>query len=415
MSVRTLATMSAYRRLFAARTISNVGNGMAPVALAFGVLALPDGSPTALSIVLASQAIPLVIFLPIGGVIADRVGRPLMIGLCDMLLFAVIAAIGLLFLTDNATIPLLVGLQVLAGILNGLWYPAYPGLISDVVPEEHLQPANAYLSVGSNGGFIIGTAIGGVLVTLFGSGWAIVIDAFTFLIAGALVYSFRRLSRPHHSGETPIRDLVDGWKSFISYRWIVAVVVAFSLIVMVMRGAEEVLGPVLADQRYGGPAGWSAVLGALAVGLLVGALIASRLRIARPIAFGMLMCLMLPAWLLTLALAAPLPVIMAGAFAWGLAIEFFQVLWFTALQRNVPPESLSRVSSYDAFGSLMFGPVGLALAGPLLLFVPISEAFAVAALVAAAATLGSLLVPAVWKLRASDGYEVAEAPVVTPG
>lgn len=402
MSVRTLAGMSAYRRLFTARTISNVGNGMAPVALAFGVLGLPEGSPTALSLVLAAQAIPLVVFLPIGGVIADRIGRPLMIGLCDMLLFAVISTIGLLFLTDNVTIPLLVGLQVLVGILNGLWYPAYPGLISDVVPEQHLQPANAYLSVGSNGGFILGTAIGGVLVTFFGSGWAIVIDAFTFLIAGALVYSFRRLSRPHDSGESPVRDLIDGWNSFISYRWIVAVVLAFSLIVMVMRGAEEVLGPVLADATYGGPAAWSAVLGALAVGLLVGALVASRLRIERPIAFGMLMCLLLPAWLITLALAAPLPVIMLGAFAWGLGIEFFQVLWFTALQRNVPPESLSRVSSYDAFGSLMFGPVGLALAGPLLMLIPISEAFAAAALVAALATLGALLVPSVWRLRASD-------------
>ena len=111
---------------------------------------------------------------------------------------------------------------------------------------------------------------------------------------------------------------------------------------------------------------------------------------------------MLPAWLLTLAFAAPLPVIMVGAFAWGLAIEFFQVLWFTALQRNVPPESLSRVSSYDAFGSLMFGPIGLALAGPLLMLIPISEAFFIAALVAAVATLGALLVPSVWRLRRSD-------------
>lgn len=406
--------MSAYRRLFTARTISNVGNGMAPVALAFGVLGLPEGSPTALSIVLAAQAIPLVIFLPIGGVIADRVGRPLMIGLCDMLLFAVVATTGLLFITGNATIPLLVGLQVLAGILNGMWYPAYPGLISDVVPEEHLQPANAYLSVGSNAGVIIGTAIGGVLVTFVGSGWAIVLDALTFLVAGALVYSFRRLSRPHSSGESPVRDLIEGWRTFISYRWIVAVVVAFSLIVMVMRGAEEVLGPVLADATYGGPAGWSAVLGAMAVGLLIGALVASRLRIERPIAFGMLVCLMLPAWLLTLALAAPLAVIMAGAFAWGVAIELFQVLWFTALQRNVPPESLSRVSSYDAFGSLMFGPVGLALAGPLLMLIPISEAFATAALIAAAATLGALLVPSVWRLRSGDGLEAVDVAPTVP-
>ena len=103
-----------------------------------------------------------------------------------------------------------------------------------------------------------------------------------------------------------------------------------------------------------------------------------------------------------------------GAFAWGMAIEFFQVLWFTALQRNVPPESLSRVSSYDAFGSLMFGPVGLALAGPLLMVIPISEAFATAALIAAAATLGALLVPSVWRLRSGDGLEVDEVAPTVP-
>jgi MFS family permease len=201
-----------------------------------------------------------------------------------------------------------------------------------------------------------------------------------------------------------VRDLIDGWQAFIRHRWIVAVVLAFSLIVMVMRGAEEVLGPVLANDIYGGPTGWSAVLGAMAAGLLVGAVVASRLRVRRPIAFGMAVCFTLPAWLLTLALAAPLPVVMLTAFAWGLSMEIMVVLWFTALQRNVPPESLSRVSSYDAFGSLMFGPIGLALAGPLLMFIPISEAFVVAALVAAAATLGSLLVPSVWRLRATDSY-----------
>ena len=88
------------------------------------------------------------------------------------------------------------------------------------------------------------------------------------------------------------------------------------------------------------------------------------------------------------------------------------MLWFTALQRNVPPESLSRVSSYDAFGSLMFGPLGLALAGPLLLLIPISEAFLIAALVAAAATAGSLLVPSVWRLRRGDG--LPDMPSVPP-
>jgi len=395
--------MSEYRRLFGSRLVSNIGNGVAPIALAFGVLALPDGGPVGLSIVLAAQAVPLVLVLPIGGVIADRVGRPRMIAICDMVLAIVVAVIGLLFITGTATIPLLAALNVLAGTLNGLWYPAYPGLAVDVVPDEHLQPANAYMSVAGNGGFIVGTAIGGALVTLVGSGWAILLDAASFMVAGILVFTLRHFSRPHDSGESPIRDLVDGWKVFISYRWIVAVVVAFSFIVMVMRGAEEVLGPVLALEHYGGAAGWSVVLAAMSVGLLLGAFVASRLRIERPIAFGMILCLALPAWLITLALAAPLPVVMAGAFAWGFAIEVFQVMWFTALQRNVPAESLSRVSSYDAFGSLIFGPIGLAAAGPLLAVMPIAEAFALAALVAALGVLAALLVPSVWRLHRGDG------------
>jgi MFS family permease len=345
-----------------------------------------------------------VLVLPIGGVIADRVGRPRMISICDMLMAVVIGAIGLTFILGVATVPLLAALNVLAGILVGLWYPAYPGLATDVVPDALLQSANAYNAVARNGGFTVGIALGGLLVATIGSGWAIVLDAVSFLVAGILVFGLRRFSRPHDSGESPMRDLIDGWQAFIRHRWIVAVVLAFSLIVMVMRGAEEVLGPVLANDIYGGPTGWSAVLGAMAAGLLVGAVVASRLRVRRPIAFGMAVCFTLPAWLLTLALAAPLPVVMLTAFAWGLSMEIMVVLWFTALQRNVPPESLSRVSSYDAFGSLMFGPIGLALAGPLLMFIPISEAFVVAALVAAAATLGSLLVPSVWRLRATDSY-----------
>ncbi len=402
MSVRVLASMGEYRRLFASRLISNIGNGVAPIAIAFGVLALPDGSPTGLSVVLTAQAVPAVLFLPLGGVIADRVGRPRMIGICDSIQAVVVSAIGLLFISGLATVPLLACLSVLVGVLNGLWYPAYPGLATDVVPDEHLQPANAYMSVAGNGGFVVGTALGGLLVAAIGSGWAILLDGVSFLIAGLLVFSLRRFSRPHRSGESPVRDLLDGWKVFISYRWIVAVVVGFSFIVMVMRGAEEVLGPVLANDRYGGPAGWAAILGALSVGLLLGAVIASRLRPSRPIALGMAVCFALPAWLLSLAFAAPLPVVMAFGLLWGVAIEILQVFWFTALQRNVPPESLSRVSSYDAFGSLIFGPIGLALAGPMLAFIPISEAFAICAAVAAATIAGVLLVPSVWRLRRGD-------------
>jgi MFS family permease len=381
-----------YRRLFAARTISNVGNGIMPIALAFGVLALPGASPTSLSIVLAAQAVPLILMLPIGGVVADRLGRARVIAVTDIVLSAFVATMAVLFLTGSATVPLLAMLSFIAGTLNALWYPAFAGIVPDVVAEEHLQPANAYVSIASNGGLIVGNAIGGLLVAAFGPGVAIAIDAASFLLAGLLVFTFRQVSVPHVSGETVWGDLVHGWRVFVSFRWVVVIVLSFSFIVMAMRGAEEVMGPVLA-----------VVLASLSVGLLVGGLTASRIRVRRPLVFGMLVSLALPVWLVTLAFALPLPVVALGAFAWGLAIELFMVLWLTALQSNVPRESLSRVSSYDAMGSLMFGPIGLALAGPLIAAVGLQASFLIAAAVAAIAILASLLSRSVRQLSAPVG------------
>jgi hypothetical protein len=389
-SGRALAGDARYRRLFVARTVSNIGNGIMPIALAFGILALPEGSPTALSVVLAAQAVPLVLMLPLGGVIADRLGRARVIAVTDIVLSLVVATMAALFLTGTATIGLLAGLSFLSGILNALWYPAFSGLVPDVVAEEHIQPANAYLSVASNGGLIVGNALGGLLVAGLGSGLAIAVDAVSFLIAGLLVLSFRDVSAPHRSGESMLGDLRHGWRVFISFRWVVVIVLAFSVIVMVLRGAEEVMGPVLALQEYGGARGWAVVLGMQSLGLLLGALAATGVRAGRPMLFGMLATLTLPVWLVTLALALPLWAVSLASFAWGISIELFAVLWFTALHRNIPREALSRVGAYDAMGSLMFGPIGLALAGPLVTVVGLQTSFLIAAGVAALAILASL-------------------------
>ena len=391
-----------YRKLFAARTISNIGNGIAPIALAFGVLDLPGATPVSLSIVLAAQAVPLVVMLPVGGVVADRLGRARVIAVTDIILSAFVFVVAALFITGTATVPLLVGLSFIMGILNGLWWPAMSGLVPDVMrDDEHLQPANAYISVASNGGLVAGNAIGGLLVAAFGSGIAIAIDATTFLVAGLLVLTFRDVSKPHDSGESMMGDLAHGWRVFISFKWVWVITLSFSFIVMVLRGSEEVLGPVLALQEYGGPAGWAIALACMSAGLLVGALTGSRIRVRRPMLFGMLICLTLPVWLVCLAFALPLPVVAAGAFVWGLSIELFMVLWFTALQTHVPREALSRVSAYDAMGALMFGPIGLALAGPLVASVGLQTAFLAAAAVALVAILATMLSSSVRGLRGS--------------
>ena len=236
--------------------------------------------------------------------------------------------------------------------------------------------------MGTNAGYIIGTAIAGILVAAWGPGQAIAIDALTFLAAGILVFTIRSSSLRRDSGESIVGDLVHGWKLFLSYRWVVIVVAAWSVIVMAWRGGEEVMGPALSLQVYDGPRGWSIVMAAQAVGLLVGALVATRLRWKRPLFAVSVASLTMPLWFVSLAFAWPLLVVVPLSFAWGWAFEQVNVVWMTAMQANIPRESLSRVSSYDQAGSLMFGPIGLALAGPVVAWVGLREGLFIAAAIA---------------------------------
>jgi hypothetical protein len=92
----------------------------------------------------------------------------------------------------------------------------------------------------------------------------------------------------------------------------------------------------------------------------------------------------------------------AGAFVFGFALELFYVFWLTALQTRVPRESLSRVTSYDALGSMMFGPIGLALAGPLVAVIGLHATFVAGAVVATVAVAASLMFRSVRQLTFSN-------------
>lgn len=362
---KAVLSQGQFRRLLAARTISNFGNGMAPTALAFAIFALPNGDASTLSLVLTSQAIPLVIMLPIGGVVADRMGRARVIGSMDVVLSLVIFTQAYLFSTGAPSIILLAALAAVAGVLNALWYPAYPGLPADLVDEEYLQVANSYLSFGSNAAHIFGAATGGWLVHVYGGAVALAVDAGTFLVAGVIVWTLRHTSSRSQSRESVLSELAHGWKVFWSYKWVVYVVGAFSLIVLAIRATEGVLGPVVARDFFDGAVSWSQVTAAQGVGLLTGAVISTKWRPARPMVVGMLMTLPAAFFIFSLAGPAPLPVIMLAAFSWGMGIEVMVILWFTALQMHIPKDAIGRVSAYDGFGSVLLGPVGLALAGPL--------------------------------------------------
>lgn len=361
-----------FRRLLLARVVSNLGNGMAPIALAFGVLSLRGANAGSLSLVTTSQMVPLVLFLLLGGVAADRFGRSQLVGATDMIGSIFAGLSGISFLFDFASVPLLCFNAFVFGVLNALWYPAFSGLMPEIVPKGDIQSANALVGIGSNLSYTAGAALAGVLVASAGPGWAILVDASSFFVAGVLVFGLRTpATKEANSGTEPsprtsiLTQLRQGWREFASRRWIVITVVGFSFYLMVWQGFVGVLAPVQAKERLGGARDMSLMMFGFGAGALLGTVLALRIRPRRPLRLVSAMMPLLGLWIFALAIPTNIWILFATAFLTGVEFDLFYALWLTSLQTNVPSEALSRVGSYDAFGSTVFAPIGVFLAGPL--------------------------------------------------
>ncbi|MGW4425831.1 MFS transporter [Streptosporangium sp. NPDC004631] len=390
--------------LFVARTVSTLGGSFAPVALAFGVLALPGATATTLSVVLAAEALPMVAFMLVGGVIADRLPRHRVMMAGETLNAVAFFCLAAMLLTGWTPLPAMVTAAALTGIAMAVLFPALTGIIPDVVPADRLQTANALLGLGANSSRVAGLVLSGATVVLVGGGWALVVSGAMFAVAAVLIAALR-LTPAERSAQTRhsvLADLRGGWREFISRQWLWVVVAQFSVLVMAIQAAHGVLGPLVAKEHLGGAPAWSAVLAGEAVGMIGGVLVALRLRPRRPILVCTLLTVPTALPYLLLGLAAPLWTIVVGAVVMGVCFDIFSVLWNTTMQREVPAESLSRVSSYDALGSLMFGPIGLLVAGPVAIVVGPRPALLGCAAVVVLSALAALLSPGVRRLRAPE-------------
>ena len=367
--LRELWGIPRYRLLLAARFVSNIGNGMAPIALAFGVLSLDGADAGSLSLVTTSQMVPLVAFLLLGGVAADRFGRSQLVGSTDIIGSFVVAVSAIAFLTGNASVPLLCVNGFIFGVLNALWYPAFSGLMPMIVPGPLLQGANSILGFGANVGYTLGASAAGFIVATAGPGWGLLGDATSFLIAGLLVLSLRL---PKTFGEKSDEDRTSmvtqlrvGWKDFSSRRWIVLIVGAFAFYHLAFEAFIAVLAPVHMKDEFDGARAMGTMMFGFGLGSILGTGLAFRFKPRRPLLIAVGVMPMGAAWILATGLSAPLWTLFLAAAGTGVAIDVMYANWMTTLQTNVPEEALSRVGSYDAFGSLAFAPVGLLVAGPM--------------------------------------------------
>jgi MFS family permease len=396
-----------FRLLFLGRTVSLFGSALAPVALAFAILDDLGGDASDLGLVLAAASLPMVIFMLVGGIWSDRLPRHLVMVVSDAIAGAAQLAVAVLVLSGTAEIWHLIVLQMIRGTAAAFFFPASMGVVPETVSPGRLQQANALLGLSRNGTQIGGAAAGGILVAAVGSGWALAFDAVTYFVGAAFLLAMRLRRELHLPERNFFRELAEGWNEFRSRTWLWAIVVQFAFLVPAWVGAIMVLGPVVADEHLGGAAAWGLILSAQSAGLVLGGLLMLRWRPERPLLVATLAVLLMALPVVLLAIPAPAVAIAAGALVSGVGVDIFAVLWNTTLHERVPPEKLSRVSSYDALGSLVFSPVGMAVAGPLAAAIGTAETLVGAAGVIIASTLLVLLVDDVRALRRREPVAVA--------
>jgi hypothetical protein len=346
----------AFRRVFAAEAVSLLGTGVAPVALVFAVLSVSDAAGVGL--VLAARTLPEVVLLLWAGVVADRRSPRVVVVLADSARALSQGVTALLLVLGEAELWHLMALQAGYGAAQAFAGPAHSSLIADVVRPERLQAANSLRAFMESLTQIGGPALAGVLVVVVGPGWGLAVDAASFAASALLLASLAVVAPAPVAARRILDDLRHGWRAFRSIDWLWRGVLTMSLW-NAAWGAYMVLGPVVSEEA----AVWAAVSTAYGIGAVAGGLVLVRLRPTRP---GLLFTLGLAVGSLpALALATGLSVgaAVAAAAVAGAGAVGFNATWQSVVQREVPRESLSRVTAYDLFGSFALGPVGFALGG----------------------------------------------------
>ncbi len=352
--------------MFAGSAVSSFGDRLVPVALAFAVLDL-TGSVTDLGVVLAAQTLPLVAFVLLGGVWADRLPRQLVMLASDLVRAVSQGTSAVLLLSGHARVWELAALQAAYGTAEAFFGPASTALVPQTVDATRLQEANALLGLSSGVSAVLGPAVAGVMVATIGAAWGLGIDAVSFVLSAGFLsrLSLPGAVLPTRSART-IDELRAGWRTFRSQTWLWVTACYFALFLAFGYSPLQVLGPQVARRFLGGAGAWAAISVGLGIGSLAGGGLGLRWRPRYPLRAAFIVFLIgTPALLISVAAHASVALIVGLAVIDGITGAFFNTMWFTAIQTRIPAEELSRVSSWDYLASLTLQPFGQAVAGPI--------------------------------------------------
>jgi MFS family permease len=383
-----------FRLLWGGQTISFIGDAAFIVALGWRVTDL-TGKASSLGFVLAAESLAMLATLLWGGVLADRYSRKLLMIGSDIARAAVMGVFFALDLSGHLGMSSILVLAVLFGAADGFFQPAFGGIVPLVVDTPMLASANSWIGIARQSSAIVGPALA---ATLYGTAGPTVvwgIEAGSFLVSAAALW----LARPRAIEPAPQlgmrKELVTGFRYVMSVPWIWTGIGAATVILMVAMSPYTVLLPRVVQSHYHrGVGSYGLLFSAMAAGMVAGSLAWARWH---PRKWRVAICFAAfginDIGIVVLAISPWYELAVVSAAWRGFWIGIGIASWMTLISELVPEHLLSRVLSFDFFGSFALTPVGFVLAGV------VATVVAPTTILAVGGALGAILwfVPLLWR------------------
>ena len=388
-----LLRVAGFPRLVASLFLARVAGQMISVGLILFVLSRYH-SPQLAGAAVFLFTFPGLLISPIAGALLDRYGRTLLVSV-DYLTVAVLlflmAGLSFAHSLSPAVLLLICGLSSLTGPLG---IGGARSLVPSIVPDHLWERANALDSSSDLLSTIIGAPLAGILVGFAGGEWALGATAFFFAGAGVAMLTVRDTGFISQGG--PV--LAEAWSGLVYVlrnRSLVGLAMTFFAFT-IGWGCLVLAIPVLVLGRlHQGPATVGYMWGLVGVAGLVGMLIAGRIgtrRRERQVMAASVLAM--AAFMAAIPFAGSVVLVGAALLSIALVEAPFDISFLTLRQRRSDPARFGRVFAVSVSLNMLGGPLGSAIAGPLIGWSLNGAIWVAAACTAAAALFPLLVIPA---------------------
>lgn len=347
------------------QVISIIGTWMQMIALPWLVYKLTD-SPTALGMATFANTLPMLLFSYPGGILADRFNRRKILIVCQALAMAQSGVLAVMTLTGNIDMTSLLVLAFIGGTITAVSFPARQSFAPDLVEPERLTNVLALSSAIWNTCRMLGPALAGLVIALWGEGVCFAMNACSFLAPLITLHMIRTRSESDSSALVERKKKGGDGQNLVTFLKDPRIASALGMMAIVtMFGTQyNVLMPVIVDKFLHGSAttmGFMACaggIGALSGSLLVAGIEPKHLRYGIGYA-----CLLLAFAVMILALSSWMPLSLLGAYLAGAAAAVQLNCGQSAVQLAVSPGARGRIMGAFSVSMLGVGPVAGLMAG----------------------------------------------------